>query len=45
VAVSALPASLLACFGGARAEAIEKLLRFTAPVTTTSVKARIAMAV
>jgi hypothetical protein len=44
VEVSALPASLLARFGGAGAEALEKLLRFMAPVTTTSVKARIAMA-
>jgi hypothetical protein len=43
VEVSSLPASLLARFGGAREEAARKMLRFTAPLTTTSVKARIAM--
>lgn len=39
----ALPASLLERFGGATTMALEKLLRFTAPITTESVKARIAM--
>jgi hypothetical protein len=39
----ALPASLLSRFGGERAEALVKMLRFTAPITTTSVTARIAM--
>jgi hypothetical protein len=43
VEVSALPMSLLSRFGEERPEALEKLLRFTAPITTTSVKARIAM--
>lgn len=43
VEVAMLPASLLACFGGSRTEALERLLRFTAPITTTSVKTRIAM--
>lgn len=42
VEVEALPASLLSRFGG-RPEALVKMLHFTAPVTTTSVKARIAM--
>ena len=42
VEVEALPASLLSRFGG-QSEAVVKMLRFTAPVTTTSVKARIAM--
>jgi hypothetical protein len=40
---SALPASLLERFGGATTAALEKMLRFTAPVTTESVKARISM--
>jgi hypothetical protein len=39
---SALPASLLARFGDGTAE-MEKMLHFLAPVTTTSVRARIAM--
>ena len=43
VEVGALPGSLLSRFRGGRAEALEKMLRFTAPLTTTSVKARIAM--
>ena len=38
-----LPASLLACFDGAGASRIEKMLRFIAPVTTTSLRTRIAM--
>lgn len=38
-----LPASLLARFGGATAAAVDKTLRLTAPITTESVKARIAM--
>lgn len=40
---SALPASLLARFGDGTTE-MEKMLRFLAPITTTSVRARIAMA-
>ena len=38
-----LPASLLACFGGVGASRMEKMLRFIAPVTTTSLRTRIAM--
>jgi hypothetical protein len=45
VAVTALPESLWARFGGDRTAALEKLLRFIAPITTTSVRARIAMVV
>lgn len=41
VEVAELPASLLARFAGGEAEAVEKLLRFVAPVTTTSVRTRI----
>ena len=44
VEVSQLPASLLAPFGRG-AWGVEKLLRFVAPVTTESVRARIAMVV
>jgi hypothetical protein len=43
VEVASLPASLLARFEGDRPQALEKLLRFVAPITTTSVKSRIAM--
>lgn len=43
VEVGALPASLLSRFRGERPEALVKMLRFTAPITTTSVKAKIAM--
>jgi hypothetical protein len=43
VEVDALPASLLSRFRGERPEALVKMLRFTAPSTTTSVKVRIAM--
>jgi hypothetical protein len=43
VEVTALPGSLWARFGEDRSQALEKLLRFLAPITTTSVKARIAM--
>jgi hypothetical protein len=43
VDVAALPGSLLARFAGDPTKALEKMLRFTAPITTTSVKARIAM--
>jgi hypothetical protein len=43
VDVAELPASLLTRFGGGTA-ALEKMLRFLAPVTTTSVRARMAMA-
>ena len=45
VEVDALPSSLLSRFGGERPEALVKMLRFTAPITTASVKARIAMVV
>jgi hypothetical protein len=38
-----LPASLIARFGGATSKAIETMLGFTSPITTVSVKARIAM--
>jgi hypothetical protein len=44
VPVAQLPASLLDRFGSGAA-AIEKMLRFTAPITTQSVRARIAMVV
>jgi hypothetical protein len=44
VEIAAMPASLLAAFGQG-AEAVEKLLRWIAPVTTESVRARIAMVV
>jgi hypothetical protein len=43
VEVASLPGSLLSRFSGDRADALEKMLRFMAPITTTSVKARIAM--
>ena len=43
VEVGSLPASLLSRFSGERPEALVKMLRFTSPITTTSVKARIAM--
>jgi hypothetical protein len=43
VEVAGLPGSLLSRFQGDRAEALKKMLLFTAPITTTSVKARIAM--
>jgi len=43
VEVVSLPASLLSRFSGERPEALVKMLRFTSPITTTSVKARIAM--
>jgi hypothetical protein len=42
VAESDLPRSLWSRFRGGRTAALEKLLRFTAPVTTTSVRSRIA---
>lgn len=42
VAIAQVPASLLERFGGGP-EALEKMLRFTAPITTGSVRARIAM--
>ena len=42
VDIGELPASLLQRFGSG-AVALEKLLRFTAPITTTSVRTRIAM--
>jgi hypothetical protein len=45
VEVTALPESLWARFGGDRTAALERLLRFIAPITTTSVRARIAMVV
>jgi hypothetical protein len=38
-----LPASLLARFGESGTAAMEKMLRFLCPITTTSVRARIAM--
>jgi hypothetical protein len=41
--VDALPVSLLSRFSGERPEALVKMLRFTAPITTTSVRAKIAM--
>ena len=44
VEVTGLPTTLLARFGRGPA-ALEKTLRFTSPITTTSVRARIAMAV
>lgn len=40
---SALPVSLLERFGGAHAVSIEKMLRFTSPITTSSVRSSIAM--
>jgi hypothetical protein len=40
--LGALPASLLECFGSGRV-AVERLLRFTAPLTTRSACTRIAM--
>lgn len=43
VEVAALPGSLLSRFRGSRTDGLEKMLRFLAPITTTSVKARIAM--
>ena len=43
VEVSELPVSLLSRFGEAGAAAVQKVLQFIAPVTTTSVRARIAM--
>ena len=43
IEVGELPASLLARFGSAGAEALGKMLRFIAPVTTSSVRARMAM--
>jgi hypothetical protein len=43
VEVGELPASLLSRFGGPATAALEKLLRFIAPVTTSSVRARISM--
>ena len=45
VEIGQLPTSLLERFGNLGAAALEKLLRFTAPVTTESVRARISMAV
>ena len=42
VEVGALPGSLLSRFRGEGTEALEKMLRFTSPITTTSVRARIA---
>lgn len=44
VEVTGLPSSLLERFGGGPA-ALEKMLRFTAPITTQSVRARITMVV
>jgi hypothetical protein len=41
--VSDLPTSLLELFGGAGRAAVERMLRFIAPVTTTSVRTRITM--
>lgn len=41
----ALPGSLLECFGGPKDTALTRLLRLIAPVTTTSVRAPIAMPV
>jgi hypothetical protein len=41
VVVSELPVSLLARFGAAGQAALEKMLRFIAPITTTSVQSRI----
>ena len=43
VEARSLPASLLSRFRGERSEALVKMLRFMSPITTTSVKARIAM--
>lgn len=43
VDVAELPASLLARWGRAGPTAVERLLRFIAPVTTESVRARISM--
>jgi hypothetical protein len=43
VNVASLPASLLARFEGPETTAMEKMLRFLAPITTTSWKARNAM--
>lgn len=43
VEVNELPASLLERFDGARSLALERMLRFIAPITTTSVRASIAM--
>jgi len=45
VNVAELPASLLARFGGAGASAVERLLRFVAPITTESVRASLSMVV
>lgn len=45
VEIAQLPASLLARFGGATTAALEKTLRFLAPITTASVRARMAMPV
>lgn len=45
VEIAPLPASLLARFGRAGAASVETLLRFIAPVTTESVRARISMVV
>jgi hypothetical protein len=45
VAIADLPASLLGRFGRPGVEVLEKLLRFIAPVTTDSVRARISMVV
>jgi len=45
VEIAQLPTSLLARFCRAGPAAIESLLRFVAPVTTESVRARISMAV
>jgi hypothetical protein len=42
---SELPASLLARWGGAGRAALEAVLRFIAPVTSESVRARISMVV
>jgi hypothetical protein len=45
VEIAELPSSLLARFSHRSAAALEKLLRFTAPITTDSVRARISMSV
>jgi len=43
VAIAGLPGSLLSRFGSPGVAALAKLLRFTAPITTESVRARISM--
>ena len=43
VDVTTLPGSILSRFGDDKSEALEKMLRFLAPITTTSVRTRIAM--